>query len=256
MPHHESREMTLLWLLTSALLIGLFSTLHCIGMCGGIMGALTYSLSAEIRQNRLHLVQYLAAYNLGRIASYSLAGLLLGSLGEGLFTALSPDYGYRLLQIAAALLMSAIGLYLAGWFPKFALIERLGGPIWQRLEPLGRRLLPVNSPLQALFYGLIWGWLPCGLVYSALLMTLTAGGPQQGALFMLAFGIGTLPAVMGIGMVTQKVVHLTRLPRVRQVAGISLIALALIGLLFADQLHRLMPLSSKQQAIQCNDERI
>ncbi|HEY0634427.1 MAG TPA: sulfite exporter TauE/SafE family protein [Gammaproteobacteria bacterium] len=164
------------------LLIGLFSTLHCLGMCGGIMGALTFSLPAEVRQDKSRLGQFLFAYNLGRISSYALAGALLGSLGGSLFALLSPRAGYLVLQVGAALMMTGVGLYLAGWFPRFARIERLGEPLWRRLEPFGRRLLPVRHPLRALLYGMIWGWLPCGLVYTALLLTVTSGDALAGAL--------------------------------------------------------------------------
>lgn len=237
----------------AALLLGLFSTLHCVGMCGGIMGALTYSLPVEIRNKRSLLLAYLAFYNLGRITSYILAGILLGSLGDRIYSTLTPQMGHFSLQVIAALLMCAVGLYLAGWFPKFAYIERIGIPIWKRLEPLGRRLLPVNSPMQAMIYGLIWGWLPCGLVYSALLLTITAGGATEGGLFMLAFGLGTLPAVMGVGILTEKVLQLRRLPHIRQLGGVILIVLALVGLLFADQIHKAIPYSD-QTAMECTNE--
>ena len=234
----------------TAFLIGLLSTIHCLGMCGGIMGALTFSLPQPVRENRRRLLPYLAAYNLGRIASYTLAGALLGALGERLYRLLSPHGGYLILQGIAALLMTGIGLYLAGWFPKFALIERLGVPVWRRLEPLGRRLLPVRSPLHAVAYGVIWGWLPCGLVYSTLLWTLAAGGPLPGGLFMLAFGVGTLPALLGAGMLTHWLQRLTRRRYVRQAAGLTIVALALAGLLLAGRLgppQSLLPI----QQLQC-----
>ena len=168
---------------------------------------------------------------------------------------ISTGSGHFGLQLVAALMMCAIGLYLAGWFPKFAYLERIGIPIWKQLEPLGRHLLPVRSPLQALSYGIIWGWLPCGLVYSALLLTITAGGAMEGGIFMLAFGLGTLPSVVGVGIVTEKVVRLTREPRIRQIAGLTLIMFALIGLLFADQLQKAIP-QSDQIALECTDEQL
>jgi hypothetical protein len=126
--------------------------------------------------------------------------------------------------------MVGVGLYLAGWFPRFALIERIGVPLWRRLEPVGRRLLPVRSPVHAYVFGLVWGWLPCGLVYSALLWTTSSGGAAPGALFMLAFGAGTLPSVMTAGIVTGWIARLTRLPLVRPVVGLLLIGIALTGL--------------------------
>lgn len=233
------------------LLIGLFSTLHCLGMCGGIMGALTFSLPAEVRQQRGRLGQFLFAYNLGRIASYALAGALIGSLGGSLFALISPRSGYLLIQGGAALLMVGVGLYLAGWFPRFARIERLGEPLWRRLEPFGRKLLPVRHPLQALLYGMIWGWLPCGLVYTALLLTITSGDALAGALYMTAFGIGTLPAMTGAGILARQMMALARRPAVRRVAGGVVIAMALAGVLFPNQFHHLGPFSNKQQPVEC-----
>jgi len=137
------------------------------------------------------------------------------------------------LQGLAALVLVSIGLYLAGWFPRFAGIEAMGAPLWKRLEPLGRRLLPVRSPAAALVFGAIWGWLPCGLVYSALLWTTTTGGGANGALTMLAFGAGTLPGVMSAGVFTGWLARVTRLPYVRQGLGVLLIVMAVISLWLA-----------------------
>ena len=214
----------------SAFIVGLFSTLHCLGMCGGIIGALTFSLPIEIRNHRWRLFPYVSAYNLGRISSYTLAGAIVGGLGENLFTFISAQYGHLILQGLAVVIMIGIGLYLAGWFPRFAEIEKLGQPIWRKLEPLGQKLLPVRSPSHAFLFGLVWGWLPCGLVYSALLWSASTGSAGNGALFMLAFGAGTLPAVMTAGIVTGWLIRLTRLPHLRTIVGLSIIALALASL--------------------------
>ena len=211
----------------SAFVVGLFSTLHCLGMCGGIIGALTFSLPQEIRENRLRLVPYVSAYNLGRISSYTLAGALVGGLGDKLID-LSPQYGHLVLQIFATLLMIGIGLYLAGWFPAFARIENIGRPVWKKLEPLGQKLLPVKNPSHAFLFGMIWGWLPCGLVYSALIWSSSTESFLKGALFMLAFGAGTLPTVMTAGILTGWFVRLSRLPYIRPVVGMSIIILALL----------------------------
>jgi sulfite exporter TauE/SafE len=216
------------------------------------MGALTFSLTPEVRERPARLSGFLLAYNLGRIGSYAVAGAAVGAMGGGLYRML-PAGGHLFLQAMAAALMVGIGLYLAGWFPRFAAIERIGIPLWRRLEPVGRRFLPVRHPGLAFIYGTIWGWLPCGLVYSALLLTVTSGGPLQGALFMTAFGAGTLPAVLGAGILTRQLQHLTRNPRVRQGAGLTLMIIALAGFLFADQLHLSTPFSSEQEFLQCRD---
>ncbi len=213
--------------LVSAFIVGLFSAVHCIGMCGGIIGALTFSLPAEIRQHRWRLIPYISAYNLGRISSYTAAGALLGWLGDSLFNVISPDSGHLILQGIASAMMIGIGLYLAGWFPRFAMIEHLGKPLWNRLQPWGQKLIPVRSPGQAWLFGMVWGWLPCGLVYSALIISGTAGDAVYGALFMLSFGAGTLPSVMTAGILTGWMARLSRLSQVKTVVGLLLIGLAI-----------------------------
>ncbi len=216
--------------LFSVFVVGLFSTLHCVGMCGGIIGALTFSLPPTVRADRLRLAGFVAAYNAGRLASYSLAGALAGGIGDRLLAWISPAHGRLALLLLATAFMVGIGLYLAGWFPRFAAIERIGSPLWRRLEPVGQRLLPVTSPWQALLFGAIWGWLPCGLVYSVLLWAITTGSAPGGALFMLAFGLGTLPGVMTTGILTGWMTRFSRTRGLRQGIGLLLIALALASL--------------------------
>lgn len=220
--------------LTAAFLLGLFSTVHCIGMCGGIIGALSLALPEHIREHKPRLWLFISSYNLGRIASYSLAGLLVGGLGHSLGDSVSGSVlaqGHSLLRYTGVVIMVAIGLYLAGWLPQLSMVEKLGLPLWRKLEPLGRRLLPVSTLPRALAYGMIWGWLPCGLVYFVLLWTLTSGGPIEGALTMLAFGLGTLPSLISAGVATGWIRRLARSQRARQVAGLVLITMA-IGSLF------------------------
>ncbi len=208
-----------------AVIMGLFSSFHCIGMCGSIIGTLTLSLSREVRARKQLLTPFVLSYNLGRIVSYSMAGLIAGSLRYALELPFGVQ-GYRMLQITASLIMAACGFYIAGWFPRFAYLERLGGRLWRLLEPLGRRILPVANLSQAFLFGMIWGWLPCGLVYTALALAATAGSPSRGALAMAAFGMGTLPAVMGVGIMTNWMVRLAKMRRFRVGAGVFVILLA------------------------------
>jgi len=211
----------------SAFFVGLFSTVHCLGMCGGIIGALTFSLPEEIRNSRKRLIPYVSAYNLGRISSYSLVGALAGGLGGNLVT-LSPSYGHLILQLFASILMIGMGLYLAGWFPALVKIEHIGKPIWKKLEPISQKLIPVKSPIHAYLFGVVWGWLPCGLVYTALIWSTTAGSAKEGALLMLAFGAGTLPAVMIAGILTGWFTRLIRTKYIRPFVGLTIIIVALI----------------------------
>jgi sulfite exporter TauE/SafE len=214
-----------------AFLVGLMSALHCIGMCGGIIGTLSFSLPGPVRNSRRRMLPYILAYNLGRIASYTIDGALAGGLGAGLSAAAGPQRGYPALQVLAALMLAAIAFHLAGWFPRFAVIERIGVPLWKRLQPLGRRLLPVRTPWHAVLFGLVWGWLPCGLVYSVLAWTTAAGGAYQGAVYMLAFGLGTLPSVAGGGLFAAWFMNLPRRwPWLRQGVAVLILVMAAAGL--------------------------
>lgn len=216
---------------TSAFLLGLFSTIHCVGMCGGIIGALSLSLPVEIRNNKPRMLMFITTYNIGRILSYSFAGLVAGAIGTGVLASAGFDQGHAVLRAVGVAMMVAIGLYLAGWLPQLAIVEKIGVPVWKKLEPVGRKLLPVASLPKAMAYGLIWGWLPCGLVYFVLLWALTAGNAMQGALTMLAFGIGTLPTLLATGFMTSWLTRFARSSTARQVVGLLIIAMA-IGSLF------------------------
>lgn len=222
--------------LTSAFLLGLFSTLHCVGMCGGIIGALSLSLPVEIRNSRPKLFTFVLTYNLGRIISYSLAGLVAGAIGTSALQSAGFDQGHTILRIIGILMMVAIGLYLTGWLPQLASVEKMGVPIWRRLEPIGRKLVPVVSLPKALAYGLIWGWLPCGLVYFVLIWALTAGDAVHGALIMLAFGLGTLPTLITAGFMTSWITRFAHSTRARQVVGLLIVIMA-IGSFFIPMEH-------------------
>jgi len=133
-------------------------------------------------------------------------------------------------------MMVAIGLYLTGWLPQIAGVEKIGIPLWKRLEPLGRKLVPVVSIPRALAYGLVWGWLPCGLVYFVLIWALTAGDALHGALTMLAFGLGTLPTLIAAGFMTSWITRFARSARARQVVGVLIMVMA-ISSLFIPMAH-------------------
>ncbi len=212
-----------------ALIMGLFSGFHCIGMCGSIIGTLTLSLRQEIRDNKSLLTLFVFYYNLGRITSYTIGGFIAGLLEHVLTLPLGEGHGHRLLQILSAIVMTGAGLHIAGWFPRFAYIEKTGSLFWKKIEPYGRRLIPVHTLSQAYVFGMVWGWLPCGLVYTALALSATTGEIVRSGLTMLTFGIGTLPAVMGVGIMTSLMARLSQMRRFRQSAGLFLIALALLA---------------------------
>ena len=118
-----------------AFTLGLLSATHCLGMCGGIIGALSLSAPASLRRHRWRQTGYVLLYNLGRTLSYALAGALVGSLGGSLLAGLAGPQAHWILQILGALMLLALGLYLAGWLPQLAHVERLGVPLWRRIEP-------------------------------------------------------------------------------------------------------------------------
>ena len=214
-----------------AFTMGLFSSMHCIGMCGSIIGTLTLSLSPEIRSKKTRLFPFVLNYNLGRIFSYTLAGALVGVIESLLSLPFSHGEGHRILQLVSAVVMASAGLYVAGWFPHFAYIEKAGMQVWKKLEPFGRKLIPVKNCTQAYLFGMVWGWLPCGLVYTALALAATTGDISKSALTMLAFGLGTLPAVMGVGIMTGVLMRLSRMQYFKQVVGLLMMTLALLAAL-------------------------
>ena len=212
-----------------ALLMGIFSSMHCIGMCGSIIGTLTLSLKPEIRDKKSTLFPYVLTYNLGRITSYTVAGILIGAIEFILTRPLGEGHGHRVLQILSALIMAGAGFYIAGWFPQFAYIEKSGSWIWKKLEPLGRKLIPVQTLTHGYLFGMVWGWIPCGLVYSTLALAATTGDVVKSTLTMLFFGLGTLPAVMGLGIMTSSLARLAKMERFRQAVGVMFIILALFA---------------------------
>jgi len=216
-------------------LIGLLGGVHCAGMCGGIVSALTMQMPSRADGNSpawtLHL-----AYNLGRISSYSIAGALMGALGSiGLL--LNNALPVQMtLYIGANLMMIALGLYLTGMTQTLAFTERAGQWLWRRVQPATKRFLPVRGIAQALPLGMLWGWLPCGLVYSVLAMTLLTGSATRGALTMLAFGLGTLPNLMLAGLLLAKFRHVVQGRALRLGSGLLVLGFGVWGLLNATTL--------------------
>lgn len=213
-----------------AFVVGLLSAMHCIGMCGGISGALSYSLPPETRNDPKRLGLFVLAFNLGRIASYAAAGAVSGGFGAALLGWGAAPEIFEGVRWLAAGVMIGIGLYIGGWFPRFATIERLGMPLWRRLEPLGRGLLPVRTLPRSVVFGMVWGWLPCGLVYSMLLSTPAQGGVLAGALYMALFGAGTLPVLALGGVFAGRLYRLGQDRRFQAGAGIGVVLLGLLTL--------------------------
>ncbi|WP_228271003.1 sulfite exporter TauE/SafE family protein, partial [Acinetobacter bereziniae] len=193
-------------------MLGLLGGGHCMGMCGGLMGALTLAIPPAQRGRRLRL---LVAYNVGRVLSYTAAGLMLGMAGW----AVANSPAVLVLRIMAALLLIAMGLYLAGWWSGLTRIEAMGRGLWRHIQPVASRLLPVSSLPRALLLGALWGWLPCGLVYSTLLWAASQGNALHSAALMAAFGRGTWPVLLATGLAAERVNRLLRQRSVRVAGG-------------------------------------
>lgn len=208
--------------LLSLAAVGFLGGGHCAGMCGGLSSALALQLPPHLPRWRLILLM-----NAGRIGSYVLIGLLLGGLGQFGISLDRSSSLQTLLFTAANLLLVLIGLYLAGINHSAVHIERLGKPVWKRLNPLLNRLLPIQSHAACLGAGILWGWLPCGMVYSASIYALGSGHALHGGLLMLAFGLGTLPNLLAMGLFAGQLKGLLQNRRVRLWAGLSVSAWAL-----------------------------
>lgn len=203
-------------------LVGLLGGTHCVGMCGGIVGALAMGGASRWT---MHL-----AYNGGRILSYALAGAIAGALGAASLGLEGQVPARLILYLFANLMLIALGFYLLGATRALAFTERAGQALWRRVQPLTRRFLPATTVRQAFPLGMLWGWLPCGLVYSALASALSAGSAGRGAALMLAFGLGTLPNLLLAGIILARINEFVRRPLVRTLSGLLVLGFGVYGL--------------------------
>lgn len=211
--------------------VGLLGGVHCLGMCGSIVGIMTSQLPKPSLSSAAVRWPFHLAYNGGRLASYAAAGALVGAVGQAGLLLRDQAPVQHLLFALSSLMLIALGLYLAGSGALVRRVERLGGGLWRRIQPLTKRLLPVRTPLHALLLGGLWGWMPCGLVYSVLLTALASGSAQDGAAIMLAFGLGTLPNLLAIGLFWERIRGLVQSPRVRLTAGLMVAGFGVYGLI-------------------------
>ncbi|MFA6120255.1 MAG: sulfite exporter TauE/SafE family protein [Sideroxydans sp.] len=221
-------------------LVGLLGGVHCLGMCGSIVGIFTTQVPKErsrwplAASSKLRLVfdktRFHLAYSGGRIASYAVAGALVGAIGQaGMVMRDAVPIQHILFALSSAMLI-LLGLYLAGLWGAVRRLEQMGAGLWKHLQPFTTKLLPVNTVPRALGLGALWGWLPCGLVYSVLITALASGSATQGALIMAAFGLGTLPNLLAIGLFWENIKGWAQSPQVRLVAGGMVMAFGVYGL--------------------------
>lgn len=215
-----------LLLVVSVLTAGLLSGVHCAGMCGGIVGIVSMQLPSQRAMLPFQLV-----YNCGRILSYTLTGAIVGAIGQGGLALKSGMPVQHALFALASTMMIVMGLYLAGFGQGVRHLENAGSVIWKTVQPYTRSLLPVDSMSKAFWLGVVWGWLPCGLVYTVLLTALAMGNAWQGGLIMLAFGVGTLPNLLALGLFYGGVRKFTQSRPVRLFAGFFVVGLGCYGLL-------------------------
>jgi len=221
-------------LLGAAFMAGLLGGVHCAAMCGGIVGVLCSSGATGTQRPA---VSRLLAYNCGRILSYVLAGSAVGALGQGgLLLRGTPALQQGLLLLAGATLI-LLALYMAGVTALVSRMEIAGAALWRRLQPCSRWFLPADTPARALGLGMIWGWLPCGMVYAVLLTALASGNALHGALVMLAFGIGTLPNLLALGLAASRMRQWLGRRGVRVCAALVIGGFGTYGMLHALQVH-------------------
>ena len=219
------------------LMVGLAGSVHCAGMCGGIVSAFSMAparpFPVPVVRTRTTLWPRVLAYNSGRIASYAAAGALAGAVGGGARVLLRMAAIESIGQWLVSAMLVVLGLYLMDAWRALAQLERLGGHLWRRLEPLTARLLPLDSPAKLVAMGAIWGWLPCGMVYSALLVALASGSALSGAALMLAFGLGTLPLLLAMGVAGARLRAMLGRRTVRLAGGAVVLGFGVVGLLRA-----------------------
>ncbi|GAC32821.1 sulfite exporter TauE/SafE family protein [Paraglaciecola polaris] len=206
--------------IASAFLIGLAGSVHCFGMCGGVVSAFSFAVPKGAKQ-----WPYVVTYNIGRIFSYTLLGAFTGYLGS-MVARNDLLANLPILQTISALFLVAMACYVGNWWRGLHYLERAGAKLWRFIRPLSKSLLPFKNPLYALPYGVIWGWLPCGLVYSTLTWSLASGSAANGAMIMLFFGLGTLPALIVMAAGVESLKTLLANPKTRQVVALCLLGFA------------------------------
>jgi sulfite exporter TauE/SafE len=201
-------------------------------MCGGIVSAI--SLRGKLPPIRVasaaRPVSSHFAYNAGRICSYVAAGAVAGWIGSGALLLEQVAPVRTILYVVASLMLLAQGLYLAGLWRGVIYVERAGSRIWRHIQPMTRWFVPIDSDVKAFAVGALWGWFPCAMVYSVLATALATGHPLSGALTMLAFGLGTLPNLLAMALLAERVQPYLKHVRIRQVAGALILAFGVAGL--------------------------
>ncbi|NVK39456.1 MAG: sulfite exporter TauE/SafE family protein [Gammaproteobacteria bacterium] len=203
----------------TAFLLGLFGSIHCMGMCGGIVGALALN-TQHPRPFSLQL-----GYHLGRITTYGLIGLLAGFIG--LWLASTHEWAGLIMRTLSGVLLVLMGLYVLGTTSALIWLEKIGAYLWKWVQPFSKHVLPTRTFGQSVTLGLIWGLLPCGLVYSTLSWALVSANPIQSSTLMMVFGLGNLPALLSLAAFTTQLNQFKRHWLVRMILAGCIIAFGL-----------------------------
>lgn len=218
--------------------VGLAGSVHCIGMCGGIVGALSgtaprrvipIAAAMPLPQVSEGLLRVLA-YNAGRIGSYMLAGALAAGLVNGAASLARIAQWQGSAYLLANLMLVALGLYLMDAWRGLARVEAAGNLLWRRVQPSMKPLLPMDTLPKAFMLGSLWGWVPCGMVYSVLLTAMLSGSATGGAAVMLAFGAGTLPMLLALGLAGAGLRATLQRRAIRLACGIFVLGFGLLGI--------------------------
>jgi sulfite exporter TauE/SafE len=214
----------------SAFIIGLLGSGHCIVMCGGISTMLTTAIAKEHTQHQYIII---LAYNIGRISTYALIGALVAFSGS--IAAKNMGLPISALKTIAGIFLILLGLYLGQWLMWLTQVERLGKSLWQYISPLTKKFIPITNAKNAFALGALWGWLPCGLVYSTLTWALASADAFNGALIMFSFGLGTLPALFSVSIGTLSVKTLLTNVTFRKITAIFVISYGIYSIVIAYQ---------------------
>ncbi len=207
--------------IAAALVAGLLGSAHCLGMCAGISGLFAAGPTEQSNQ-----FPFALAYNAGRVASYAFLGAVVAAIGSAFVGGMPTLAGP--VRLFSGLLIVLIGLQVAFTWRVLAPLEKMGAKLWSRIAPLAKGLIPASSIPRAFALGIVWGWLPCGLVYSALLVAASTASITGGAIAMMAFGIGTMPAMVLTGLGAAKLAGFVS--RNRVAAGLLIVVLGLATL--------------------------
>ena len=137
------------------------------------------------------------------------------------------------LHIISGIFLILLGLYLGQWLMWLTYIEKLGQNLWRVISPQSKKLIPINTLPKAFSLGILWGWLPCGLIYSTLTWALASANALHGALIMLAFGLGTLPALITMSLGIDKLKYLLSHQFFRKLMALLLIIYGIYQLTIA-----------------------